>query len=114
MGNPATPVLLALLPFTLLLLCLLAYRFRKVPCPPTCRRCKYDVSHRPEGATLCSECGADLTQRRAILTRRRARLSPRARTLAVFLLLLSAAWPAYRARRVDWRSWYLNTAPDRL
>jgi hypothetical protein len=106
--------LLPLVPFGLLLLVLLLQRLRRLPCPPTCRRCGYDVSHRPAGVTLCSECGADLTRRRAILTRRRVRLSSRTRWLAAVLLLIAVVWPANTWRKFDWRTWYLQTAPDRL
>ena len=102
------------LPFGFLVLCLLLLRLRKIPCPESCRRCQYDVSHRPVGVVRCSECGADLTRRRAIVTRRRVRLSLRGRTLAIVLLLITAAWPAERGYRFDWRTWYFHTAPDRL
>ena len=111
MGN--LPIL-PLLPITLLVFCLLLLRLRKKQCPPSCRRCRYDISHRPVGVTRCSECGADLSRRRAIFTRRRVRLSWRARTFAIVLLVIAAAWPGERAYRFDWRTWYLHTAPDRL
>ncbi len=39
------------------------------PIQPTCARCGYDVSHRPAGAVRCSECGADLSRPRTVLTR---------------------------------------------
>src|SRR4051812_11894628 len=34
---------------------------------PHCRACRYDLLGRPKGSMICSECGADLTPKRAVV-----------------------------------------------
>ena len=114
-----------ILPACLLLLSgvLLVYalRGRRVDDHALCRRCGFDVSGRPAGSTVCSECGADLTRRRAVRVGRREK---RRRVLAVALpvLLLSGGWlgvSGWRTlRAVDWDrhkplSWLLKDAEGR-
>src|SRR5205814_4184617 len=100
-------LLLAALPLGVAMLLLLVLRFRRVACPAMCRRCDYNVSHRPPGVERCSECGADLTARRAVRSWRRVRLGTSARWIIVIALLGLAVWPAMMARRFEWRKWYL-------
>jgi hypothetical protein len=59
---------------------------RRVDDHPICRRCGFDLFGRPEGSTICSECGGDLTKRRAIRDGRRVR---RGGMIAIGALLLS-------------------------
>ena len=51
--------------------CRAGWRARRIAIPPTCRRCGYDVSHRPAGIETCSECGADLKRRGTVINVRR-------------------------------------------
>jgi hypothetical protein len=48
-------------------------RGRRVDDHPICRKCGFDLFGRPHGSTACSECGADLHERRAMLDGRRVR-----------------------------------------
>ncbi|MEO6437140.1 MAG: hypothetical protein ABIP55_15465 [Tepidisphaeraceae bacterium] len=41
-------------------------RGRRVDDHPLCRRCGFDLIGLPQGVSLCSECGADLTKHKAI------------------------------------------------
>src|SRR5688500_15548092 len=105
-----TPQLVALLAILSLTWLLWRYRPRQTPCPPTCRRCGYDVSQRPADSMRCSECGADLSARKAITTTRRTR--PRWYVAAAGLALVGACtWFATQAYRFPWTTWYLFNAP---
>lgn len=64
-----------------------ALRGRRVDNHPICRRCGFDLFGRPEGATQCSECGADVGRPRAI---REGRREKRRGLLAVSLPVLLA------------------------
>src|SRR5687768_4721251 len=97
-------------------LALLAYalRGRRVDDHPICRRCGFDLYGKPEGASVCSECGADLSRPRAIRVGRREK---RRRVIAFSLpaLLLCVAWLALlgwgAARGTEWNphkpAWWL-------
>lgn len=96
--------------FVALYLLRLGLRARREPIPPACRRCGYDVSGRPAGVEVCSECGADLSAPRAIrTTRRRANwwlLIPAALAsliLGVGLIGWVTSFP--------YHAWYLANAP---
>ncbi len=86
------------------------WRWRREPIPPSCRRCGYDVSHRPAGVETCSECGADLTAAKAITEiRRRASwwvLAPAGAVLLVVLSLFVIGVFAF-----PWTNWFYKTAP---
>ena len=66
-------------------LLVLGWRGRRVNDHPLCRRCGFDLFGRPAGSTVCSECGADLSRRRAIRVGARRRLRG---VVAASLLLL--------------------------
>src|SRR5687768_5297540 len=80
-------------------------RGRRVDDHPLCRRCGFDLFGRAEGATNCSECGADLRRRRAIRIGHRVR---RRRVIgaATPVLLAAVGWLGVvgwgRAKGVDW------------
>ena len=63
----------------------LGWRGRRVGDHPICRRCGFDLFGLPEGATTCSECGADLSAPRAVRIGHRRKLG---RVLAAGILLL--------------------------
>jgi hypothetical protein len=48
-------------------------RWRRETIPATCKRCGYNVSHRPADENRCSECGAELDRPGAIVTVRTRR-----------------------------------------
>src|SRR5436190_124026 len=54
-------------------LLILGVRGRRVDDHPICRRCGFDLVGLPEGVTTCSECGADLEAKRAVVHGRRKR-----------------------------------------
>src|SRR5918993_5786284 len=47
-------------------LLIFALRGRRVDDHPVCRKCGFDLVGKPADATRCSECGADLSRRRAV------------------------------------------------
>jgi hypothetical protein len=65
----------------------LGLRGRRVDDHPICRRCGFDLFGRPEGSVVCSECGGDLTQRRAIRDGRRIRRGGMIAIGALFLAI---------------------------
>src|SRR3954447_10809108 len=87
----SNPVLPALLFVPLLFLLAWSVRRRRVDDHPVCRRCGFDLTGRPAGSSGCSECGADLSRRRAIRRGNRARRWRVARWVAI-PLLLAGAW----------------------
>ena len=86
------------------LLVLFGLRCRRVNDHPICRRCGFDLFGKPAESTVCSECGADLGQRRAVQVGQRGR-DGRVLALAVPVLVLSLGWSGWdgwrRARGVD-------------
>ncbi len=99
-------VILAVLSASLLGILLLAtgWRGRRVNDHPICRRCGFDLSGLPQGADVCSECGANLKARRAIRCGARQRRA--GRILLGCMLLLPAAGATgmvgvARARHLD-------------
>jgi ribosomal protein L37E len=66
----------------------LGLRGRRVDDHPLCRRCGFDLFGLPQGSRHCSECGGDLSRRRATRTGRRER---RGRFLGAGSALLVAA-----------------------
>src|SRR2546423_14979086 len=86
------------------------FRARRITIPPSCRRCGYDVSHRPAGVDACSECGADITRRGAVIT---VRYQPNwwiincsGGTLAYAAVVLSLL-----AGQFGWSRFYYDNAP---
>lgn len=81
-----------------------AWRGRRVDDHPLCRRCGFDQFGRP-GGCVCTECGADLTRRRALRIGHRQK---RRRLIGAVLplLIVCGAWIGAvgwgRARGVDW------------
>ena len=109
LANPI-PLLLALLTLLLTALLLWRWRPRRITCPPSCRRCGYDVSQRPADSATCSECGADLAKPDAITTTRLTR--SRALTTLLALITLAAALEfTRRAIPFPWGDTYLTHAP---
>lgn len=84
--------------------------YRRQAIAPTCRRCGYDLSHRPAGVERCSECGANLAGRKAILTTRR-RPNLWLAAPATMLLVASVGWLALLAIEFPWHGWFLTNAP---
>ena len=93
-------------------------RGRKVNDHPICRKCGFDLFGLPPGAATCSECGADLRRRRAILP---GATRPHRKAVATAVLLLVPAvaclgyhgWSAatdvpFVQRKPVW--WLLNDA----
>src|SRR3569832_2276966 len=82
-----------------------ARRGRRVDDHPLCRKCGFDLFGKPAESTRCSECGADLSRKRAVKTGNRV---SRRRVLAIVvpLLVLSAGWLCVvgyaRLREIDW------------
>src|SRR5260221_9638161 len=69
----------------------LGRRGKRLDRHPICRRCGYDLVGLPETSMVCSECGKDLTRRRA---RRIGNRSPRRGLIwaGMLMLLPSLAW----------------------
>ena len=64
---------------------------RRVDDHPVCRTCGFDLIGKPQGATVCSECGADLARARAVrFGRRQTRRQLVA--ISVSVLLACAGW----------------------
>lgn len=72
-----------------LLLLILGLRGRKVDDHPLCRKCKFDLTGRPETSTRCPECGTELTAS-AIIHGHRRRSAPKL-WAGVMLLLFGLA-----------------------
>jgi hypothetical protein len=112
------PIVVALAAVVLLIV---GRRGKRVNNHPICRRCGFDLVGRPQGSTVCSECGADLGRRRAVRIGARRRV--RGAILAGLLLLVpSLACIAYVGwsaasdipvvqRKPVW--WLLNDASGR-
>lgn len=82
-------------------------------CPPSCRRCGYNVSGRPADSTRCSECGADLDSLGAIVETRRMR--SRMWVACSWATLLVSAVPLFVASiRFSWSDWYFVAVPSSL
>ena len=79
---PALALLLSLALLTL------GVRGRRVDDHPICRQCGFDLFGRPQGSVVCSECGGDLSARRAIRSGRRVR---RGGMIAIGVLMLAIA-----------------------
>src|SRR4051812_1242733 len=62
-------------------------RGRRVDERPRCRRCGYDLSGRPAGSAVCSECGSDLNVPRAVRIGHRERRPGLVASGAVLLVL---------------------------
>ena len=105
-----TPFLLWLLTVLFIALIFWMYRPGRTRCPQTCARCAYNVSHRPDLSTFCSECGADLLLPAAVIRTRRTRPSWYVATASV-LLAGAATGFCLQARRFPWSNWYLKNAP---
>jgi hypothetical protein len=101
----------------------IALRGRRVDDHPVCRQCGFDLFGKPQGATVCSECGADLTRDGAVRIGRREKRR-RLIGFALPVLLVCVAWFALlgwgAARGTDWNKhkpvWWLirdaRTADD--
>ena len=80
--HPTTPLwpILLFLPIVLIGLMLLVRGLRgfAIDDHPICRACGFDLFGRPQGATVCSECGAGLANPDAIQIGRRRRRPVRA------------------------------------
>jgi hypothetical protein len=83
--SPALPVAVAIASVGLLVW---GRRGRRVNDHPLCRRCSFDLVGLPDGGTRCSECGADLSRRRAL---RHGVRQPRRRAVVAALLMLIPA-----------------------
>ena len=86
--SPVVPALVALVSTLLLIR---GRRGRRVNDHPICRKCGFDLFGLPPGAATCSECGADLQRRRAILHGARR---PNRKAVATALRLLVPALAA--------------------
>jgi hypothetical protein len=89
---------------------LLAVRWKREQIPPSCRRCGYDVSKRPSGVERCSECGADLTIPRGIITARR-RGHPWIVIPVAVALALATLWFVLNVATFPWTQWMLAKGP---
>jgi len=73
---------------------------------PYCRKCGFDLFGKPEQSTRCSECGAELSQKRAVVIGVRVR-GYKWLAASVFLFILGSlicGRPAYQlAMAVNWR-----------
>ena len=82
-------------------------------CPPSCRRCGYNVSGRPADSTRCSECGADLGGPGAVVELRRTR----SRLLMAFswaMLFVSGIPLGVTSIQFSWSDWYFVAASNSL
>ncbi len=79
----------------------LGLRGRRMGDHPHCRKCGFDLFGKPENATRCSECGADLGRERAAVVGLKRRRTPMIVIGAV--MVIAAAWASVVAcRTVDW------------
>lgn len=83
-------------------------RGRLVGDRPSCRACGYDLTGRPDGVDLCSECGHDLTIPTAIQVgdrKRRPRLLASGLTCLIVSISLAASviWK-FEDIRINWRA----------
>ena len=97
-----------------LALAAIGLRGRRVDAHPHCRRCGYDLAGTPD-ATVCTECGRDLTAERAVRhgTRRRRGRFVAAGVALLLLGLAGVGGLGYDATRdVDWQrhkpQWWLR------
>ncbi len=70
-----------------LLLCIWCLRGKRIDDHPVCRKCGYDLSGAPEPYNKCSECGADLTTKRAMRKGNRKKLMGSAMVTGVVALV---------------------------
>jgi len=97
------------------------WRGKRVGDHPFCRRCGFDLFGLPAGSTACSECGADVQQRKAVQIGHRVRRTGRL-TLGLALLIPAGlylgmmaygAWnPAAMLRQAPawWLAWQVDSA----
>ncbi len=82
------------------------WRGRRVGDEPRCRRCRYDLSGRSD-PDRCPECGANLTEPRAVVVGLRRR-RPAVISIGLLLLLAGGSTIGVRSyvasRNLDWRS----------
>jgi hypothetical protein len=86
------------------------WHWKRMSIPARCRRCGYDVSHRPEGVQTCSECGADLSGSRAVIDVRHRPdwwIVLPAGMIGVF----ATAMLVNLANEFQWTGWYYRNAP---
>jgi hypothetical protein len=81
---------------------------------PLCRRCGFDLTGRPKGVNICSECGADLTRPHAIRIghrRRRGGLLSVGVSLLALVLLVGGGVGWIAMSTANWRQyapvWFL-------
>ncbi|HYO11209.1 MAG TPA: hypothetical protein VER17_19745 [Tepidisphaeraceae bacterium] len=85
-------------------------RWRREALPPTCRKCGYDVSKRPEGVQRCSECGANLAARGAV-THSRRRANRWVAAPAGVLLVPALGMLTLMVIHFPWTAWFYDAAP---
>src|SRR5687768_6824163 len=68
-----------------------ALRGRQVDDHPVCCKCEFDLFGKPQGGTVCSECGANLTRHGAVRVGRREKRR-RLIGLALPVLVVCVAW----------------------
>jgi hypothetical protein len=93
-GMQLSGVLLALSILPLIVataLLILGLRGRRIDDHPLCRRCGFDLVGLPRTSTVCSECGTDLSAKRAIRTGHRVRRGPMM-AMSIALLIPSLLW----------------------
>lgn len=106
----AIPMLIALLAGWIygMFLLITGIRGRKIDQHPLCKKCRFDLTGRDDTHDKCSECGADLQTRGAIVHGNRARHPGRivrGSVLLVVLLLIITPFAIKALSRVNWASY---------
>src|SRR5262245_35278626 len=97
----------------------IALRGRRIDDHPLCRKCKFDLTGKPDTSTRCPECGADLTRPHATRVGHR-KIRPRLASVAVSIFVACvflapfASAPAIYTRSLPYQPLFLLRLQARM